>query len=544
MSQNNKGKENGHHSESLSQSRMKSVPRPAVTMATTDTADPRVWTFAARRSWGPALRMVLVRLRFPAILVLGFLLVGKWDVLRNYWDTFTRPARPDDSASRAVSNDTEYFCPMDPGVVSDWPSKCGICNMALVRRKRGAAVALPDGIVARMQLSPYRVQLAGIRTAPAGYLPLKREAESAGIVQRASGAGPILVRTTFSSRDGRLVHEGAAVDVACAEIPAHPEFHGVVCKVTHALGEDDEVTVEVEDGRSKLRDGMVVTIRIRQPISEIEPFQSLPSDLPALKPAEQRLVYTCADHPESLREAAGRCPVDRNELEQTVLADNQRLRWWCPMHPDVTAERGGGRCEACGGMRLRPRVVTYRPPGEVLAVPESAVVDTGKSQVVFVERMPGIFDGVAVTLGPRCGDFYPVVQGLEQGQRVAVAGAFLLDAETRLNPSLVASYFGAGRASKEGPAIAPPRAESERAPASADLFHDLSTEDRAAAVQQRICPVTRKPLGSMGTPVKVTAAGRIIFLCCEGCEEKLRQEPARYLGTAAKVADPAAKSRP
>ncbi len=56
---------------------------------------------------------------------------------------------------------------MDPGIVSDWPGKCGICNMALVRRKRGEAVALPDGVIARMQLSPYRIQLAGIQTSPA-----------------------------------------------------------------------------------------------------------------------------------------------------------------------------------------------------------------------------------------------------------------------------------------------------------------------------------------------------------------------------------------
>ena len=81
----------------------------------------------------------------------------------------------------------------------------------------------------------------------------------------------------------------------------------------------------------------------------------------------------------------------------------------------------------------------------MLAVPQSAVVDTGARKVVFVEGMPGMFDGVEVTLGPRCGDFYPVERGLEPGQRIATAGAFLLDAETRLNPSLAASYFGAAR---------------------------------------------------------------------------------------------------
>ena len=29
------------------------------------------------------------------------------------------------------------FCPMDPGVLSDWPGKCSICYMALVRREKG-----------------------------------------------------------------------------------------------------------------------------------------------------------------------------------------------------------------------------------------------------------------------------------------------------------------------------------------------------------------------------------------------------------------------
>ena len=126
------------------------------------------------------------------------------------------------------------------------------------------------------------------------------------------------------------------------------------------------------------------------------------------------------------------------------------------MHPKVVADRPGSTCGECGGMALVPRVVTYRPAGEVLAVPESAVIDTGSRTVVYVERMPGMFDGVEVRLGPRCGAFYPVVEGLEPGQAVAVAGAFLVDAETRLNPSLAAGYFGAKRAEVAAPKAAAP----------------------------------------------------------------------------------------
>src|SRR6185437_12976984 len=113
---------------------------------------------------------------------------------------------------------------------------------------------------------------------------------------------------------------------------------------------------------------------------------------------------------------------------------------------------------ACSGMPLQPRIVAYRPPGQVLAVPESAVVESGGKAVVFVEGTPGTFDGVEVVLGPRCGAEVAIVGGLQAGQRVVTSGAFLLDAETRLNPSLAAGYFGAGRGARESGRRADPRA--------------------------------------------------------------------------------------
>ncbi len=57
----------------------------------------------------------------------------------------------------------------------------------------------------------------------------------------------------------------------------------------------------------------------------------------------------------------------------------------------------------------------------------------------------------------------------------------------------------------------------------------LSPTDRAAAEQQRTCPVTGEPLGSMGVPVKVQVSGRSVFICCEGCEDALKKEPEKYL---------------
>src|SRR5262249_49549516 len=63
----------------------------------------------------------------------------------------------------------------------------------------------------------------------------------------------------------------------------------------------------------------------------------------------------------------------------------------------------------------------------VLAVPESAVIDTGSRRFVYREAWPGVYDGVEVQLGPRSGGFYPVLRGLEAGRPLATAGSVPID---------------------------------------------------------------------------------------------------------------------
>jgi hypothetical protein len=481
-----------------------------------------------RRVWS-ALKLAQVRLRIPIVLVVAALLVGRWEVIRNHWDRLTRGALSESIASHAVSADTEYFCPMDPGVVSDWPGKCGICNMALVRRKRGEALALPDGVIARMQLSPYRIQLAGIQTAPATFRPLVRELESYGVVECSRDAAT--VRLEIATRQAPWIAEGQTADVACRELSGRDPLTGVVREVGKQTVDGWEfarVAIAINNPPRELASGMVAVVRIKFPTAGIEPFCSLPADPPPLSTSEARRVYVCPDHPDDPTTKPGRCPIDRKQCDFRPLSDFERLRWWCPMHPNVTADQAGASCKACGGMILVPKVISYRPAGQVLSVPQSAVVDAGARKVVFVESMPGMFDGVEVVLGPRCGDAYPVVRGLEPGQRVAVAGAFLLDAETRLNPSLAGSYFGAGRGERIAAQV-PVGTTNVSDSATATVFRQLLPEDRRLAERQKLCPVTKKLLGSMGTPARIVVAGRVVFICCDGCEDALRRDPSKYL---------------
>lgn len=63
----------------------------------------------------------------------------------------------------------------------------------------------------------------------------------------------------------------------------------------------------------------------------------------------------------------------------------------------------------------------------------------------------------------------------------------------------------------------------------AEALAKLSPEDQALAEKQKVCPVSGEPLGSMGTPVKITVKDREVFLCCSGCEDAIKKEPDKYL---------------
>ncbi len=50
----------------------------------------------------------------------------------------------------------------------------------------------------------------------------------------------------------------------------------------------------------------------------------------------------------------------------------------------------------------------------------------------------------------------------------------------------------------------------------------------AAIARQKICPVSGKPLGSMGDPVAVDVNGQRLFVCCAGCVNAVKANPAKY----------------
>jgi Cu(I)/Ag(I) efflux system membrane fusion protein len=145
----------------------------------------------------------------------------------------------------------------------------------------------------------------------------------------------------------------------------------------------------------------------------------------------------------------GRCPVCEMKLiEKTVSSPEDegeltpQFRYVCPDHPNESATQPG-KCSLDG----KELVMT----DDVLAVPKSAVIDTGRRTVVYVDKGEGGYVAADVVLGPESWAiengvrqrFLPILKGLNPGETVVTNGNFLIDSQSELTGSAAGAYGGA-----------------------------------------------------------------------------------------------------
>jgi Cu(I)/Ag(I) efflux system membrane fusion protein len=99
--------------------------------------------------------------------------------------------------------------------------------------------------------------------------------------------------------------------------------------------------------------------------------------------------------------------------------------------------------------------------GKVLAVPNSAVLDSGTRQVVLVELGAGRFEPRVVKLGTRGDGYVEVLDGVKAGEAVVVSANFLIDAESNLKAALGAFNHGTHGAT---PAAKEPKTSAAKSP--------------------------------------------------------------------------------
>ena len=136
----------------------------------------------------------------------------------------------------------------------------------------------------------------------------------------------------------------------------------------------------------------------------------------------------------------GRVTFILHELEMATRTAKVRIEIANPDHrirhemfADVTIEAGAETDDA-------------------LAVPVSALIDSGNRQVVLVDRGEGRFEPRPVRIGRRNDTHVEIVEGLTAGETVVIAATFLLDAESNLKAAL--SAFTAERPATSEPATA------------------------------------------------------------------------------------------
>lgn len=250
------------------------------------------------------------------------------------------------------------------------------------------------------------------------------------------------------------VRYGQQVRITAQAIPGRT-FDGVVTFVQPVVNEQSRtvrVPVYVDNKDHTLKPGMFVTALITAELTN--EGRAAPTGV------EGR--YSCPMHPQVLADAAGECPNCQMPLEkipggttdaaapaQHVAHDETTpavpipaaAKYFCPMkcEGEKTYDQPG-RCPVCN-MKLKEVPVVPAAAAEgsgVLAVPVSAVLDSGTRQIVYIEKARGLFEPRELTLGPRAGEYFAVLAGLSGGERVVTRGNFLIDSQFQVtgHPSL------------------------------------------------------------------------------------------------------------
>ena len=98
-------------------------------------------------------------------------------------------------------------------------------------------------------------------------------------------------------------------------------------------------------------------------------------------------------------------------------------------------------------MRFRPGMfvqVSFQAPlgNAVVAVPRSAVLETGKEKVVYIAREDGVFERRPIETSATSDEYYAATKGIQPGEHVVTHGNFLIDSQTRLSGSMTGMFGG------------------------------------------------------------------------------------------------------
>ena len=373
-----------------------------------------------------------------------------------------------------------YYCPMHPSYRSDRPGDCPICNMKLVPLEEGVEGGGMGGVEGRgtVTIRPEQRQLIGVRTEEVVRKPVRKTIRAAGRVEvderRLSAVNLKVggwIQELFVKSVGEPVKKGDALfSLWSPELYEAQQNYSLLHRALSGRlavpGEDPSVSAARErlllwdlteeqidwlDAGNEPRRLTTIHSKVAGIVTRREvvagTYVEAGHDLFQL--ADLASVWIQADVYE--HELAEVRPGLSAEVEIFSLPGEEfegTITYLYPTLDEMTRTQRVRLEMSNEDGRLKPglygAVSIPVDLGEQLVIDDSAVLDTGTRQLVFVEKGEGRFEPQEVGLGERGEGWVVVHHGLEPGERVVTSGTFLIDSESRLRAAVFGSSSGGG----------------------------------------------------------------------------------------------------
>jgi RND family efflux transporter MFP subunit len=438
--------------------------------------------------------------------ILGLLLAG---VVAFYnVPAFHALLHPHVGGDDAAKTAEQYTCGMHPFILSDKPGNCPICGMALTKIESapapGAAAAvspapaaspsgdaaLPEGY-ATVQVGMERVQMAGIRSATAVRETIRRPVRAAGVVvpdetrvRRVQAKIDGWIEKLHTNFTGQLVAKGEPLlEIYSPDLVATQREYllaraGVgrmkespyedARQMSSSLAQAARTRLKLFDVPESFieeleRTGKVQrTVTLNAPVSgyvtgkEVFEGTRVSPGMDLLTVTDLSRVWIEADlyEYEAQSVLVGQAAV-LDTVSDPGAKLNGRVSFIYPTFSPETRTLKVRFEFPNPGLRLKPQMyanVSFDLNGVTgVVIPDSALIETGVRQIVFVDAGDGSFEPREVKVGVRGDGKAQILSGVKAGENVAVGANFLLDSESKLRAALTRMTGGASAPSQPQP---------------------------------------------------------------------------------------------
>ncbi len=323
-------------------------------------------------------------------------------------------------------------------------------------------------------LSPDKVQLIGVRTAPAEYRTLDRRIRTVGKVvpdeTRLTYINTKIagwVKKLYVDYTGKQVVKGQPLlSIYSPDLVAAQEEYLIALRSARQAGHEAVNMPEVDASRKELLDSAKRRLQLwditDKQIAELEqtgkPLTEMVIEAPIDGIVLEKMVLDGAyiTPGMNLYKIADLSSIwvmaDIYEYEVPLVKVGQTAQVTLPYYSGATLHATVNYIYPSvdplsrtvkirlvlknPGLMLKPdmfaNVEINVVSGARLAIPRESVLDSGTRQIVYVEKTPGVYEMRPVTLGVRGDEYVEVLKGVKKGERVVTSGNFLIDSESQL----------------------------------------------------------------------------------------------------------------